>query len=173
MSGWGKYVWAALAIAVVTHLAIIHAMPRVLTGAAITRLGEAGFNQWRLAPRITEAARTIVRPAPDFAYSACAYDLRDGPIRLRVKAWGEYWSLSLYAENSDNFFVLDDREVRGDGDVILVRAGRATPDETARVAHSPSRRGVALIRRLAPTIAAYNGAAEAAQGDVCATFTEN
>jgi len=173
MRGWGKYVWGALAIAVLAHLAVIHATPRMLTGIAITRLGEAGFNQWRLAPRITETARTIVRPAPDFAYSACAYDLRDGPIRLRVSAWKDYWSLSLYAANSDNYFVLHDREVHGDGDLILVRAGRAAPDGDARVAYSPSRRGVALIRRLAPSVAAYNGAAAAAQADICATLTEH
>lgn len=176
MSGWGKYVWAALAIAVITHLAIIHAIPRVLTGVAISRLGEAGFNQWRVAPRVTEDSRTIVRPAPDFAYSACTYDLSDGPLRLRVKAWDAYWSLSLYANNSDNYFVLDDREVRGDGEVILVRDMRDAPEGAAenpmlRVAQSPSRRGVALIRRLAPTVSAYNDAAQVAQGDICAPLT--
>lgn len=178
MSGWGKYVWGALAIAVVTHLAIIHAIPRVLTGVAISRLGDAGFNQWRVAPRVTEASRTIVRPAPDFAYSACAYDLSDGPLRLRVAAWDAYWSLSLYADNSDNYFVLDDREVRGDGEVVLVRHMRDAPEDTAddpalRVAQSPSQRGVALIRRLAPTVSAYNEAASVAREDICAPLTSD
>lgn len=171
MSGWGKYVWAALAIAVATHLAFIHAVPRLLTGVAISRLGEEGFNKWTVAPRITEEARTIVRPAPDFAYSVCAYDLARGPLRLHVAPWGQYWSLSLYAANSDNYFVLDDREAGGAGEITLIRAGRKAPDGAAQIAESPSRRGVALIRRLAPTREAYEAAAEAAREDVCAPFT--
>ncbi len=173
MSGWGKYVWASLAIAVVTHLAIINAVPSMLTGIAISRLGEAGVNQWHVAPRVTAQSRTIVRPAPDFAYSACSYDLGDGPLTLRVAQWPDYWSLSLYAANSDNYFVVDDREVRGDAEIVLVRAGRAAPDGAERVVESPSRRGVALIRRLAPTATAYSAAAQAAQGDVCARLAEN
>jgi uncharacterized membrane protein len=170
MSGWGKYVWAALGVAAITHFAIISAIPRLLTGAAITRLGEAGFNQWRVAPRVTAQSRTIVRPAPDFAYAACAYDLEAGPLTIRVAPWRDYWSLSLYAANSDNFFVVDDREARGGAAITLVRAGRRAPDDAAQVIESPSRRGVALIRRLAPTADAYAAAAERAKRDICAPF---
>jgi uncharacterized membrane protein len=170
MSGWSKYVWAALAIAAISHFAIISAVPSLLTGVAISRLGAAGFNQWRIAPRVTPESRTIVRPAPDFAYSACAYDLGAGPVRLAVTPSPDYWSLSLYADNSDNYFVTDDRESREGADIVLVRSGRQAPDGAARVVFSPSRRGVALIRRLAPTPAAYNTAAAIAGGDVCALF---
>jgi len=173
MSGWSKYVWAALAIAVLSHLALINAVPNVLTGVAISRLGEAGVNQWHMAPRVTEASRTIVRPAPDFAYSVCAYDLARGPLRLRVADWDQYWSLSLYGANSDNFFVLDDREVRGDAEIILMRQGRAAPDHAEQVVQSPSSKGIALIRRLAPTLEAYNAAARVAADDVCAPFTNS
>lgn len=173
MSGWGKYVWAAVAAAVLTHLAAINAVPNLLTGVAISRLGEAGVNRWHIAPRVTAESRTIVRPAPDFAYSACAYDLGDGPLTLRVAPWGDYWSLSLYAENSDNYFVIDDREVRGAAEIVLVRAGRTPPDTGARVVESPSQRGVALIRRLAPTANTYNAAADIARGDICARFAES
>lgn len=172
MSGWGKYVWAALGIAALSHFALISAVPHLLTGIAISRLSEpAGINQWMLSPRITEDSRTIVRPAPDFAYSVCVYDLSRGPVRIRVAPWGQYWSLSLYGANSDNFFVLNDRETRdGAGELVIVRAGKASPEGSERVAQSPSARGVALIRRLAPTADTYEGAAEAARGDVCAAI---
>lgn len=170
MSGWGKYALAALVIAAAAHLTIVSAVPSVLTGIAITRLSDNGFNQWMRAPRVTEQSRTIVRPAPDFAYSACAYDFSKGPLMLRVAPWGDYWSLSLYAANSDNFFVIDDREARRGADIILVRAGRAAPETASRVVESPSARGVALIRRLAPTATAYAAAAAVAQTDVCAAF---
>lgn len=167
MTGWAKYAWAVLGVAVVTHFAVIHMTPRVLMGVAIERLGAGGSNIWRVADRVTPLSRAIVRPSPDFAYSACAYDLARGPLTLNVAPWDAYWSLSLYAENSDNYFVIDDREARAGARITLVRRGHRPPDDAGRVVESPSQRGVALIRRLAPTQEDYNAAQVVAFGDVC------
>jgi len=168
--GVGKYVWAAAIVAIISHLALIHVMPRALMGVAIQRVGAGGANSWRIADRVTPLSRTIVRPSPDFAYSICAYDLSDGPVAIAVAPWGDYWSLSLYAANSDNFFVIDDREARTGAELTVVRTGRAAPEGAARIVESPSARGIALIRRLAPTLDAYNAAARVARDDVCATL---
>jgi len=168
MSGAAKYVWAALIVAVVAHFAFIYATPRVLMNVAFSRVGAGRPNEWHLAPRVTQDSRTIVRPSPDFAYSACAYDLSHGPVHFRVPPWNAYWSLSLYADNSDNFFVLDDREAREGADIVLVRRGGEHPRDAVRVVEAPSARGIALIRRLAPTPDEYAGAAQVARGDVCA-----
>jgi len=169
MSGWGKYIVAALLVAVVTHIVAIFAVPNVLMNVALQRLGGGHFNAWRLGERVTAASRTIVRPSPDFAYSACPYDLANGPVRIHVAPWNDYWSLSLYANNSDNFYVLDDREARNGADILLIRAGSTPPDHpTAAVVQSASPRGIALIRRLAPTPDDYAGAARVAQIDICA-----
>ncbi len=171
MTGLGKYVWAALIVAVLTHLALIHSAPRIAMGVAIERLSAGGANSWRFADRVTPLSRTIVRPSPDFAYSACAYDLAQGPLTLRVAPWGSYWSLSLYAASSDNYFVIGDREARNGAEITLVREGRRAPQDAAHLVESPSRRGIALIRRLAPTLESYNAAARVADNDVCAPFT--
>lgn len=168
MRGAGKYILAALLIAAGAHFAFIYATPRVLMNVAIERLSEGGTNAWRLAPRVTPQSRTIVRPSPDFAYSTCAYDLSRGPLLLRSAAWSQYWSLSLYAANSDNFFVIDDREARHGANIVLVRGN--APDTDLQVVRSPSTRGIALIRRLAPTADAHRRAQDAAQSDVCAPF---
>jgi uncharacterized membrane protein len=162
-----KYVVAALLVALVAHFAFIFATPRVLTGIAFDRLSASGTNAWTVADRVTPLSRAIVRPSPDFAYSACAYDLADGPLTLRVGSWHAYWSLSLYAANSDNYYVIDDREARNGVDIALVRHRRNAPEDAARVVQSPSTRGIALIRRLAPTADEYNRAREVARGDVC------
>lgn len=170
MTEGAKYVWAVLLIAVATHFAVIHAAPRLMMGVAMERIGDAGPNIWRLAERVTPQSRAIVRPSPDFAYSACVYDLSRGPVAIRVAPWTEYWSLSLYAASSDNYFVIDDREARSGAEIVLTRSPR---DERggARIVVSPSTRGVALIRRLAPTPDAYDRAAQAARGDSCAPFS--
>jgi uncharacterized membrane protein len=167
MSGWTKYVAAALAFAVATHFAVIHMVPRVLMNVALERIGSGGPNMWHAADRVTPLARTIVRPSPDFAYSACSYDLGNGPLTLRVTPWDAYWSLSLYAANSDNYYVIDDREARNGVEITLVRHGRRPPEDAVNVIESPSQRGIALIRRLAPTLDEYNTAREIARTDVC------
>lgn len=172
MNGAGKYLVAALAVAVLTHLAIVHAMPRVLMHVVLERLSAGGgYNMWRIADRVTPLSRAIVRPSPDFAYAACPYDVSDGPVTIEVERWRTYWSLSLYADNSDNFFVIDDREARNGAEIVIVRAGRPHPENAAPVVESPSARGVALIRRLAPTANDYAVAAETARGDVCARLS--
>lgn len=166
----GKFVGLALLLALLTHCTAIHAVPRVLMNVAMERIGEGQRNVWRFGDRVTPESRAIVRPSPDFAYSACAYDLSDGPVRLHVEPWGAYWSLSLYAANSDNYFVLNDREARRGGDIVLVRAGARAPETDLRVVESPSARGVALIRRLAPRADDFTAAAAVARGDVCAPW---
>ncbi|MEZ5994475.1 MAG: DUF1254 domain-containing protein [Hyphomonadaceae bacterium] len=167
----GKYVFAALAIAVLTHLAVVYATPRVLMAVAFDRIGAGGFNTWRPADRVTALSRQVVRPSPDFAYSACVYDLSEGPVTISAGPWGAYWSLSLYAANSDNFYVIDDREARRGAAITLIRRGRSHPDDAQTVVESPSVRGIALIRRLAPTLDSYNAARQVARGDICAGLT--
>jgi uncharacterized membrane protein len=172
MSGWGKYVWAAIAIAVLAHFAFIHAVPRVMMNVALERVSAInGYNAWTFSDRVTPASRAIVRPSPDFAYSACAYDLSDGPLTITATPWGSYWSLSLYAANSDNYFVIDDREARGGAEITLVRRRQDTEGSAATIVTSPTTRGVALIRRLAPDVDSYNAASQVARTDVCAAFT--
>jgi uncharacterized membrane protein len=170
MPSAAKYVWAALLVAVAAHFAIVHAIPRVLMDAAIERLSGGRYNSWRFADRVTEHSRTIVRPSPDFAYSACPYDLSEGPIVIVAAPWDSYWSLSLYAANSDNYHVVDDREARNGVEITLIRRGAARPEDATLVVESPSRRGIALIRRLAPTLNDYNRASVAARDDICATL---
>jgi uncharacterized membrane protein len=165
-----KYIWTALIIAVIAHLAFIQMTPRVMMNVGFERIGNAGVNAWHLADRVTERSRTIVRPSPDFAYSACAYDLGNGPLHLSVTPWTAYWSLSLYADNSDNYYVIDDREAREGADIVLVRRGHEHPRDAATVVESPSQRGIALIRRLAPTPNDYGAAAQVSQGDACGAF---
>ncbi|MGD9966289.1 MAG: DUF1254 domain-containing protein [Hyphomonadaceae bacterium] len=165
---WGNHILGAIMVAIIAHIATIHAVPRMLMHVAIERIGERGANVWRMSDRVTAASRQIVRPSPDFAYSACAFDLSAGPVVITASPWQSYWSLSLYAANSDNFFVIDDREARAGAEITLVQRGRTHADGAAMVVESPSTRGIALIRRLAPTPGAYEAAKAVAAADVCA-----
>ena len=58
---------------------------------------------------------------------------------------GHYWSLSLYAHNTDNYFVLNDRELpERSFSITLSRKG---PGRAASI-KSPTRTGIALIRMI-------------------------
>ena len=60
-----------------------------------------------------ENARAIVRPSPDLLYAGCAFDLADGPLRIQATVPRDtYWSLSMFAANTDNFFVVNDRAAK-------------------------------------------------------------
>jgi uncharacterized membrane protein len=119
--------------------------------------------------------RGIVRPSPDLAYSACVFDLSKGPVRFTVAAWRDYASLSLYGENTDNFYRINDRDAKGAPfDVVLIKPGLvrdAVKVENAIVVESPSTRGIALVRRLAPTPEAFAEADAARRNDVCAALS--
>jgi uncharacterized membrane protein len=167
MMSWAKYVLVGLVIAAIVHIGTIHGLPRVLMNTAMQRLSSGHYNTWHLGARVTPASRSVVRPSPDLAYSACPYDLSRGPVRIEATPWDAYWSLSLYADNSDNFYVIDDREAHDGVAITLVRAGATPPARAANVVRSPSTRGIALIRRLAPTPDAYARAAAVAAHDVC------
>jgi uncharacterized membrane protein len=90
-------------------------------------------------------SRQIVMPSPDLVYSSCVYDLAKGDLVISgmLPPEGHYWSLSLYAHNTDNYFVLNDRELPARSFSVTLRAkGRGGGIE------SPTRTGIALIRMI-------------------------
>jgi uncharacterized membrane protein len=91
-------------------------------------------------------SRQIVMPSPDLVYSSCVYDLAKGDLVIsgKLPPDGHYWSLSLYAHNTDNYFVLNDRELPARSfSITLSRKSRR-----AGGIESPTRTGIALIRMI-------------------------
>ncbi|WP_020651008.1 DUF1254 domain-containing protein [Solimonas variicoloris] len=163
-----KYAVLAFVVAVVTHLATVLAAPYVLMDVAMARVSKAdGINHWTHPPRTTETSRKVVRPSPDLAYSACVYDLDGGPVHVTASAWDDYMSVSVFAHNSDNIFVINDRQAPQGVDMIIVRKGEPHPPGAALVVESPSRRGIVLQRRVAPTQERWEAANAARRHDIC------
>lgn len=171
MYRWLIIALLSLAAGAVGYVLTMNSIPNAIMGVAIKRVSQDGkaFNVWNHGPRTTEASRAIVRPSPDLAYSSCAYDLSKGPVRITVYPWTDYYSLSLYQANTDNFWVKNDREVGGKAiDVLLISKDMKVKVQAGTdVVTSPSERGIALVRRLAPTADAFAKAAASRQGDVC------
>lgn len=159
---------AVLAIAVTTHLAVVLAAPRVLMTLAANRISQNGAlnNRWIYPPRATETSREIVRPSPDLAYAACAFDLRDGPVHITVTPGADYTSLTLYASNTDATVINAQAPI----DLIIARPDQTVPNGPWQIHRTPHPWGIALQRRLAPTEISFEAADRQRRLDRCGSL---
>ena len=95
----------------------------------------------------------VVRDNPDTLTSFAPYDLAAGDLCFTapVPEQAIYWSVSVYARNTDNVFVLDDQAAAEDQVSVLVsRAARRTQAPSLHTAVSPSTQGVIIVRLVVP-----------------------
>jgi uncharacterized membrane protein len=148
---------ALVVVAVTVHFLAVWATPylimRVLMDGPMARAMNMQ-NQAAFPPPVNAKVRTVVMPSPDLLYSVCVYDLSAGPVHISANpGLSSYWSIALYAANSDNFFVINDRKAAGKPvDVLLVSdVGNSTENRNAvgsQVVVSPSTKGFLLMRVL-------------------------
>jgi uncharacterized membrane protein len=137
--------------ALVHWLSVAYA-PRLAMAVGLARFSEGKANAIRHLPRATAAWRSGQRPSPDLFYSACAYDVSQGPVKITTPApAGTYWSVALFASNADNFYVLNDATANGQrATIVLARAEQAVPPlpQGARLVRTPTTTGAVLFRIL-------------------------
>lgn len=172
MGGLVRFLLAVLVIGALVHAAAVFAAPNVIMAKAMERTSRDGavINRFAFGRPVTPESRAIVRPSPDLVYASCVYDLSGGPVRISLAPWDDYVSLSLFAANTDNFFTMNDR-AGAPIDIVLVAKGQQAPAGAGKVVVSPSVKGLALDRRLAPTPERFALADAARQGNVCAPAT--
>ena len=152
MRPWLRWTLLGIAGAALVHVATVRLLPRIVMGIATAGMARvAGFNAAVYPPRADATSRAIVRPSPDLLYAGCAFDVRQHPLHIRAEVPRDtYWSLSMFAANTDNFFVVNDRQAAsGVVDVVLARPGSAVelPDG-ARLIEAPTWCGIVLTRTL-------------------------
>jgi uncharacterized membrane protein len=151
---WIKIGCIVLVLATALHVLVIWLIPRALTAVFLRRTAaQAGYNQVVLPPLPTEKSRDVVKPSPDLLYALCIFDISAGPVRISARPSPGYWSIALYARNSDNFFHLNDLQLKGGRvELILSDVGQAAelkaryPD--AILVHTTSTVGLMLTRSL-------------------------
>ncbi|MEO9970329.1 MAG: DUF1254 domain-containing protein [Hyphomonadaceae bacterium] len=171
-----------VAMVLIGHFATLHMVPGVIMEKTMARMEESGIrpHQFTLAPRTTPQTQTVVRPSPDLAYSICQFDLSgDQSVRVRAGLYADYSSVSFFDARTNNFATV--RVGAGDhpasGSEILLRASGSAKFESDSFAgpqfEAPTRRGLILIRRLAPTEAAYNEVISVSSSDSCALVSRS
>lgn len=148
---WGRHLLIAALLGLASHAMAIWAFPRlamraVLAGAPAPEPGAAAY----FPPPTDHHARRIVMPSPDLLYALCAIDLGAGPATVSADAkLGSYWSIALYADNTDNVFVLNDAQAAGRPvRLLLHRPGTAVPAYDGTVVAMPSSKALLLMRVL-------------------------
>jgi len=161
-----------LAIAAAVHFSVVWAVPRVMMWKLLDSLGQAGSSANRmqspvLPPLADATSRRVVMPNPDLLYGLCVLDLERGPVIVRADPkLSTYWSIALYSSNSDNFFVLNDREA---GKLPVELRISTTADQPKAIV-APSKKVLLLMRVLVPDRTQGMDALEAARSSLrCST----
>ena len=169
-----RWILSIAVIAGVTHLVAIFILPRALMTLIVFKISSEanGVNQLYLPDRITSNSRKIVRPAPDLAYAICAYDLSDGPVLATLNTSETYSSLSVFANNTDNVFAINDRAVTGDVATVLLsnEDTDVTPPAGAIAVKVQSDRGLILWRRVITSNADWPKADAARREVICVPY---
>jgi uncharacterized membrane protein len=156
----------------VVHLGAFWALPRLIMQRVLAGVSaEQPAGEPLLPPPSDHTQRRVVMPSPDLLYALCAFDLERGPLRVSAapvlparSGNTGYWSVALYASNTDNFHVVGDRQIAGRAlDLMVVGPQAPMPVGAGAVLRSPSRRGLVLMRVLMADPARDGAAAEAAR----------
>jgi uncharacterized membrane protein len=129
----------AAGLVLIPHALYTSVVGKPFEGAATNQLGhralpKPGMGAWG--------------PSPDLLYSKCVYDVSAGPVRVTTPVPDGYWSMSVYASNTDLVTVVNDRMLPEHRlDVLLALDGQDAP-AAAHVIRVPSAQGVALFRTL-------------------------
>lgn len=147
-----RWVVSTLALAALIHGVTIVALPYLIMARAMARLkAETGYNVLYHPAPIDASDREVVRPSPDLAYSVCVFDVSRNPLHITAPVKRGYMSLSMFANDTDNFFVVNDQQVVG-GRIDMVLAGprgqMGNIPDNAQLVRAPSSKGVILFRRV-------------------------
>ena len=152
MKNWVKWILVTFLLTVAIHVVTVMAIPYGVMLALKLKSDKADrkVNTLFHAPRVTAESRRVVRPSPDLLYSACVYDVSKEGLRFTAPVPDTYWSLSFFASNTDNFFVVNDRGVKSKQVKILLVGSHTSYQDPgdAQVVVSPTNKGVAIFRIL-------------------------
>lgn len=154
MKRWLTLGAVTLLLAAGLHVLIVWLIPHAITFAFIRGISkQVDYNTVLAPPLPTHESRSVVAPSPDLLYAVCVFDVSAGPVRISARRPQGYWSLSLYDRNSDNFFGINDSQIKGDTVEMILTPGPADAGTKAKFpqatfVQTPRSTGVMLSRIL-------------------------
>lgn len=142
-----------LCLALLVHILMVLVWPKIEATRHLQELSlRAGLNAVYHVPA-PESAELFPLSGSDFLYSYCIYDLDAGPVRIVPPVIHDsYWSVAIYGERMDNFFVLNDGHTEVDDvSVILAQDAQVVDaDALAMEVAADDAVGLVLFRYLIP-----------------------
>ncbi len=171
------WILGALLLGGIVHLSTVLAMPDAATQDAYSRLAPltpANAVVPLAAPSAQDATMPFMDPA--FAVAVCRYDLSAGPLKLSAPLSQAYTSDTFYTRNSVAYYAINDRAAGRRAielDLMTEEQRAQVPEEedvTAAdrlIIESPTRRGLIVLRALAPEPGLMTMARRALAGAQC------
>jgi uncharacterized membrane protein len=154
------WILGALLLGGIVHLSTVLAMPTAATQDAYSRLERiTPINAAVPLPSPSAQETTMPFMDPAFAVAICRYDLAAGALKLNAPLSQAYTSVTFYTRNSVAYYAINDRAAgRRAIELYLMTAEQHAqlPEEedvTAAdrlIIDSPTRRGLIVLRALAP-----------------------
>jgi uncharacterized membrane protein len=147
-----KYIAVFAISAIIVHIAFVAFLPKLIMVFYFYTTTSAGYEENKIyhAPPINSSQRTVVLPSPNLLYSFCIYDVSEGPLLIEAKVpENTYWSVSFYDSFTNNFFTINDRQVKGMAKILLVKEGTEVKTD-AIVVRAKDEHGFVLFRTFIP-----------------------
>lgn len=154
------WILGALLLGGIVHLSTVLAMPEAATQDAYSRLTPlAPVNTVVPLPAPTAQGATMPFMDPAFAVAVCRYDLSAGALKLRTPLSQAYTSVTFYTRNSVAYYAINDRAAGRrtiELDLMTPEQHAEMPEEEditsadRLIIESPSKRGLIVLRALAP-----------------------
>jgi uncharacterized membrane protein len=171
------WILGALLLGGIVHLSTVLAMPQAATQDAYSRL--ARFSPVNAvvqlpAPGSSDAMMPFMDPS--FAVAICRYDLSNGALKLSAPLSQAYTSVTFYTRSSVAYYAINDRAAGRRAielDLMTPEQHAQVPEEedvTAAdrlIIESPSKRGLIVLRALAPEPGLMGMARRALVGAQC------
>jgi len=149
----GIYGVGIILTAVVFYYVTIWATPYYVQNK-LASINAEYINKPRFGDQPTpENSRVVPLPNPDFLYSSINYDLKDEVLKISgIVPDSTYWSISAYQENTTNYFVQNEEQVKAKFEYYLAPEGSTSealkniPKE--KIIYSPTTKGLILFRYL-------------------------
>ena len=135
------------------YIAVLWAIPYVVSHRALSDIRKrAAANVLIHRPPNTADNCRIPMAIADAMMSICVFDVTKCPLRIRATIpRGLYWSISSYASNTDNFFVMNDTQTsEPTGEQVAIVLQKSAQGYQPRggeiVVDAPSNTGIVIIR---------------------------
>jgi uncharacterized membrane protein len=147
---------AGLVLGGIIHIVTTLAMPQLALNDAYSRLARLGpVNTALLLPDPTPAGSVLPRMDPAFISAVCLYNLKAGPLNVRVPTTPDYTSISFYTRHGLAYYALNDHAA-GQRTIelhLMTPAQRAALPEDEEITsadrlivESPSADGIVMVR---------------------------